>query len=86
MKLLNQFEISNVSGGILSVPGVHYNPVSSDGIPLQHFNVIENNINLFLNKKISEKEMYLNIINANSDAYLATYLENLFKANPQILQ
>ncbi len=59
--------------------------VSSAGIPTQSFNVIEQNMQLLLDGKINQNQLYKNIANANSFEYLHVYIENVFKANPKML-
>lgn len=84
MKTLNNAEILSVSGGVICFYDECIK-VRSDGIPSQHFKSIESNLQLFLDGKISEDQMYTNLINAKSFNYLHIYFENLFEDHPYLL-
>ena len=80
MKTLNNLELFLITGGLYGASG--FIPVSSEGIPLQHFKVIEKNMQLLLNGDIDKNQMYININNANSFNYFHVYMQNLIDANP----
>ncbi len=75
MKTLQHVELLMVSAGVLCINGI-CRIVSSEGIPTNSFNVIEQNFQSYMMGSITENQFYMNIINANSLDYLHRYLEN----------
>ena len=80
MRNLNNAELSKISGGDLCDDGMCIK-ISTTGIPAQHYQVINSNMQSMINGTLSPEQAISNIINAGSDMYLDTYFYNLENSN-----
>ncbi|MCS5707719.1 hypothetical protein CC99x_002240 [Candidatus Berkiella cookevillensis] len=76
MRNLNIAETIGVSGGDLCDGGMCVQ-ISTTGIPANHYQTINSNIQSIINDPLCFEKAIMNILNAGAGEYLETYFNNL---------
>lgn len=80
MRNLNIAETISVSGGDLCDDGMCIQ-ISTNGIPANHYQTINSNLQLMLSGTLSPEKAVMNILNAGAGEYLEAYFNNLENSN-----